>query len=97
MLIKPYPELESIHAVAIPMPDVSGLITSNPLVVIKHDHLSDPNYQSLKAYLNSLEKLSSFDVQFVFRGHGEYMKDLPGIIGTYKTHIGNAWNWCGRR
>jgi glyoxylase-like metal-dependent hydrolase (beta-lactamase superfamily II) len=61
-------------------------ITPNPLVVIQRDHLGDPNYQSLRVYLNSLDKLSSLDVQFVFPGHGEYFEDLPGIISTYRAH-----------
>jgi glyoxylase-like metal-dependent hydrolase (beta-lactamase superfamily II) len=61
-------------------------ITPNPLVVVKRHSLDDPNYQSLRVYLNSLEKLSSLDVQFVFPGHGEYIEDLPGIISTYKVH-----------
>jgi glyoxylase-like metal-dependent hydrolase (beta-lactamase superfamily II) len=61
-------------------------ITPNPLVVIKRDRLRDPSYQSLKVYLNSLEKLGRLDVQFVFPGHGEYIEDLPGIISAYKVH-----------
>jgi glyoxylase-like metal-dependent hydrolase (beta-lactamase superfamily II) len=61
-------------------------ITPNPLVAVKRDSQDDPNYQSLREYLNSLDKLSSLDVQFVFPGHGEYIEDLPGIISTYKVH-----------
>jgi glyoxylase-like metal-dependent hydrolase (beta-lactamase superfamily II) len=61
-------------------------ITPNPLVVIKRDRLRNPKYQSLRVYLNSLEKLTSLDVQFVFPGHGEYIEDLPGVFSTYKVH-----------
>ena len=61
-------------------------ITPNPLIEINRDKLRDPSYQSLKAYLNSLDKLIGLDVRFVFPGHGEYIKDLPGIISTYRVH-----------
>jgi hypothetical protein len=40
----------------------------------------------LKAFLNSLDKLSGLDAHFVFPGHGEYIEDLPGIISTYRVH-----------
>jgi glyoxylase-like metal-dependent hydrolase (beta-lactamase superfamily II) len=61
-------------------------ITPNPLIEINRDKLRDPQYQSLKAYLQSLDKLNGLDVRFVFPGHGEYIKDLPGIISTYRAH-----------
>jgi glyoxylase-like metal-dependent hydrolase (beta-lactamase superfamily II) len=61
-------------------------ITPNPLMEIKRDHLSDPNYKSLKAYLTSLDKLAGLEVRFVFPGHGEYIEDLPGIIYSYRVH-----------
>ena len=61
-------------------------ITPNPLIEINRNYLRDFSYQSLKAYLNSLDKLIGLDVQFVFPGHGEYIKDLSGIISTYKLH-----------
>ena len=61
-------------------------ITPNPLIAINRSHLRDPSYQSLKAYLNSLDKLIGLDVRFVFPGHGEYIEDLSDIISTYKLH-----------
>ena len=61
-------------------------ITPNPFVEPNLDHLQNPQYQSLKAYLNSLDKLTRLDVRFVFTGHGEYIQDLPGIISSYRTH-----------
>jgi glyoxylase-like metal-dependent hydrolase (beta-lactamase superfamily II) len=61
-------------------------ITPNPFVEINLDHLQNPQYQSLKAYLNSLDKLIRLDVRFVFTGHGEYIEDLPGIISSYRIH-----------
>jgi glyoxylase-like metal-dependent hydrolase (beta-lactamase superfamily II) len=61
-------------------------ITPNPLIEVNRDHLRDPSYQSLKAYLDSLDKLIGLDAQFVFAGHGEYIKDLSGIISAYKVH-----------
>lgn len=35
LMIKPFPEFESIHAIAIPLPDVSDLITANLYAVGK--------------------------------------------------------------
>jgi len=61
-------------------------ITPNPLMELKRNHLSDPNYKSLKAYLKSLDRLAGFEVRFVFPGHGEYIENLPGIISSYKVH-----------
>ena len=61
-------------------------ITPNPLMVIKRNKLSDPDYKSLKAYSKSLDKLAGLDIKYAFTGHGEYIKDLPGLITTYKRH-----------
>jgi glyoxylase-like metal-dependent hydrolase (beta-lactamase superfamily II) len=61
-------------------------ITPNPLLEIQRDRLLDPNYQSLKAFLNSLDKLNGLDTHFVFPGHGEYIEDLQGTISTYRMH-----------
>ncbi len=61
-------------------------ITPNPLIEIKRGRLRDPDYQSLKAYMNSLDKLSRLDVRFVFPGHGEHIEDLRGLIAAYKEH-----------
>lgn len=61
-------------------------ITPNPFVEINRNRLRDPHYQSLRAYLSSLDKLTGLDVRFVFPGHGEYIEDLPRIISTYKVH-----------
>jgi glyoxylase-like metal-dependent hydrolase (beta-lactamase superfamily II) len=61
-------------------------ITPNPLIEINRNHLRDPFYQSLKAYLNSLNKLIGLDVRFVLPGHGEYIEDLSGIISAYRVH-----------
>ena len=61
-------------------------ITPNPIVELKRTYLKDQNYQSLKAYQNSLDKLKGLDVRFVFPGHGEYIDDLQHIIATYQNH-----------
>ena len=61
-------------------------ITPNPILEINRDRLREPDYQSLKAYRASLEKIAGLDVNFVFPGHGEYVEDLPGIITEYKGH-----------
>jgi glyoxylase-like metal-dependent hydrolase (beta-lactamase superfamily II) len=61
-------------------------ITPNPFVELHRSHLPDTRYQSLRAYLESLDKLAGLDVQFIFPGHGEYIDDLPGIIASYRVH-----------
>ena len=61
-------------------------ITPNPFIELKRQHLREPHYQSLKAYLHSLDELTGLDVRFVFPGHGEYIEDLPDIISTYRAH-----------
>ena len=61
-------------------------ITPNPLIEINREHLRNPHYQSLKAYMDSLDKLRELDVQFVFPGHGEYIEDLPAIIDSLMVH-----------
>jgi len=61
-------------------------ITPNPLMVIKRTELLDPGYKSLKAYSMSLDRLAGLDIKYVFTGHGEYIRDLPGLISTYKRH-----------
>jgi glyoxylase-like metal-dependent hydrolase (beta-lactamase superfamily II) len=71
-------------------------ITPNPFIELKRQHLREPHYQSLKAYLNSLDELTGLDVRFVFPGHGEYIEDLPDIISTYRAHhrerMNLVWN-----
>ncbi|MBU0462007.1 MAG: MBL fold metallo-hydrolase [Proteobacteria bacterium] len=61
-------------------------ITPNPLVELNRNQLRNPNYQSLKSYLDSLEKIMKLDVRWVFPGHGEYMNGLKDIITSYKCH-----------
>jgi glyoxylase-like metal-dependent hydrolase (beta-lactamase superfamily II) len=61
-------------------------ITPNPLVVIKRTQLLDPGYKSLRAYSRSLDGLAALDIKYVFTGHGEYIKDVQGLISTYKRH-----------
>jgi hypothetical protein len=55
-------------------------------MVIKRNKLLDPDYKSLKAYSMSLDRLAGLDIKYVFAGHGEFIKDLPGLIATYKRH-----------
>jgi glyoxylase-like metal-dependent hydrolase (beta-lactamase superfamily II) len=61
-------------------------ITPNPLVVIKREQLHNPHYQSLKAFMDSLDRLYHLDVVCALPGHGEYVEDVKGIIDSYKTH-----------
>jgi hypothetical protein len=55
-------------------------------MVIKRTQLLDPGYKSLQAYSRSLDRLAGLDIKYAFTGHGEYIKDLPGLISTYKRH-----------
>lgn len=61
-------------------------ITPNPIIELRPKFLKDPNYNSLSAYLESLNKLLSLDVKYVFPGHGEYLEDLRGVVSNYVRH-----------
>jgi glyoxylase-like metal-dependent hydrolase (beta-lactamase superfamily II) len=61
-------------------------ITPNPLVEMNKARRQNNKYQSLPAFLDSLEKLSKMDIRYVFSGHGEYIDDIHSIIATYKHH-----------
>ena len=71
-------------------------ITPNPLVEIKRDRLRDHNYQSLTAYMSSLNKITDLNTRFVFPAHGEHIEDLPAIIASYTAHhqqrLNQVWN-----
>ena len=61
-------------------------ITPNPLFEFRKDLLRDPGYQSLKAYLNSLDRVGRLEVSRVLPGHGEEFTGLPEIIAGYRKH-----------
>ncbi len=61
-------------------------ITPNPLFELRKEILRDPEYRSLGAYIDSLEKVKGIDARYVFPGHGEYIEDLPGLIAGYRGH-----------
>ncbi len=61
-------------------------ITPNPLYQVRKGHLRDPHYMSLKLYQQSLDKVSALEVNEVLPGHGEKVKDLPGLVKGYKAH-----------
>ena len=61
-------------------------ITPNPLFELKKEILRDPEYQSLKAYIRSLEKVKGIDARYVFPGHGAFVEDLPELIQSYRGH-----------
>jgi glyoxylase-like metal-dependent hydrolase (beta-lactamase superfamily II) len=77
---------ESLSRVLFTGDSIIKHISPNPIVEPRRNELRDPSYQSLSAFLGSLEKLGSLDVEFVFPGHGEYLSDLRGIIQTYARH-----------
>jgi glyoxylase-like metal-dependent hydrolase (beta-lactamase superfamily II) len=61
-------------------------ITPNPFIEVQKFRLQDPEYQSLRAFLDSLEKLARLDVRYVFSGHGEYIDDVRLLIASYRNH-----------
>lgn len=61
-------------------------LTPNPFIELKRDQLRDRDYQSLKAYIRSLNKIADCDVRFVLPGHGEYFTDLQSVISSYLQH-----------
>jgi len=77
---------ESQHKILFSGDSIIKHITPNPLVELKRSRLKNPAYQSLTAYLDSLDKIERLDVRWVFPGHGEYIDDLKGIIASYKSH-----------
>lgn len=76
-------------------------ISPNPLVEPRRKDLRDSSYQSLAAFLSSLDKLGSLDVDFVFPGHGEYLSDLQKTIRKYVMHhqerMDLIWNALKRK
>ena len=61
-------------------------ITPNPIMETRRSLLSDPDYQSLRAYEGSLDKADGLGARFAFSGHGEYIDDLKGLIANYRHH-----------
>ena len=61
-------------------------LTPNPILEMDRRNLPDPEYQSLREYMKSLNKLTNMEVRYVFPGHGEYLTDLKGIIASYGEH-----------
>ena len=61
-------------------------ITPNPLFELNKEILRDPAYQSLKAYIQSLDKVKGIDARYVFPGHGDFIEDLAKLIAGYREH-----------
>jgi len=61
-------------------------ITPNPLFELNKELIRDPGYLSLRAYQQSLDKVSTLDLSYVFPGHGERVEDLPGLVAAYRKH-----------
>jgi glyoxylase-like metal-dependent hydrolase (beta-lactamase superfamily II) len=61
-------------------------ITPNPFHEVIRSRLKDPSYKSLKAYMESLEKLEHLPIRYVFPAHGEYISDLESLITGYRKH-----------
>lgn len=61
-------------------------IHPKPLVELNKERLRDRDYLSLRAYQQSLDKVSALDMNYVFPGHGEPVEDLPGLLAAYREH-----------
>ncbi len=61
-------------------------ITPNPFHEVNRSRLKDPSYKSLKAYMESLEKLEHLKIAFVFPAHGECILDVESLIAGYRDH-----------
>jgi glyoxylase-like metal-dependent hydrolase (beta-lactamase superfamily II) len=76
-------------------------ITPNPIMAIRRENLRDPNYQSLKAYRESLDKIANLETRWCFPGHGEFITDLGSIIAGYREHhrqrMDLIWNVLKRK
>jgi glyoxylase-like metal-dependent hydrolase (beta-lactamase superfamily II) len=78
--------LESHFGVLFTGDSVIKHISPNPIVEPRRRDLRDPCYESLVAYLRSLDRLRSLEVNFVFPGHGEFLRDLQEIVESYIMH-----------
>jgi glyoxylase-like metal-dependent hydrolase (beta-lactamase superfamily II) len=63
-----------------------GHITPNPITELHPSLLSDPDYQSLKAFTSSLTKVTGLDIRCAFSGHGECIRDVPALVSSYLAH-----------
>jgi len=39
-----------------------------------------------ETYQQSLDKVSTLDLSYIFPGHGERVEDLPGLVAAYREH-----------
>ena len=61
-------------------------MTPITLIEMRPDRPKDPDYRCLSAFWNSLEKLKTLDIRFVFTGHGEHIEDFQNLIASYMSH-----------
>lgn len=65
---------------------IIGHITPNPFVELDTELLNIKGYQSLAAYMDSLEKIKKLKPDFVFPGHGKPVENLLELISFYFEH-----------
>ncbi len=65
---------------------IIGHITPNPFVETDKELLNLKDYQSLQAYMDSLEKLKKLKPNYVFPGHGKPVESLLDLILFYFKH-----------
>ncbi len=65
---------------------IIGHITPNPFVETDKNLLNLRGYQSLKAYMESLEKIRKLKPDYVFPGHGKPVENLSNLISFYFEH-----------
>jgi glyoxylase-like metal-dependent hydrolase (beta-lactamase superfamily II) len=71
-------------------------ITPNPIIELRRSLLSDPDYQSLRAYEKSLARVSGLGAAYGFSGHGQFIDDLPILIASYRLHHEKRKKQIGR-
>ncbi|MFY9398211.1 MAG: MBL fold metallo-hydrolase [Desulfomonilia bacterium] len=77
---------EPEHRVLFSGDHLIGHITPNPITELHPSLLSDPGYQSLKAFESSLRKVAGLDIRCAFSGHGECIHDVPALVASYQAH-----------
>ena len=92
MLIKPFPRLNNIHAIAIPIPDISQLITANvfvvgkgPVTLIDTGPKSPTALDFIESQL-SLKGLGFQDIERIILTHGHV--DHFGLATAIKNAAG---------
>jgi glyoxylase-like metal-dependent hydrolase (beta-lactamase superfamily II) len=61
-------------------------LSPKPILALTRDRLINKDYKGLIAYENSLKKVSRLNADYLFPGHGEWIKDMHPVIKQYRQH-----------